>query len=199
MSAKEKGKAADADLRTNEKKWSKPLIEAGYTVFPTVIIENQRQLGLDAVDVNILMHLASKWWKAEGKPYPSKGTIAQAMNLDPRTVQRRIAALEKAGYVRREERRGRWRRDLDRWRRAVSLGVHEDDRSRTHGDGEIDAAADARGEGGERRTRDVVLGPIRRRANLPSLLFAVPRVETRHLTAIVQEHEVSTEGMARFR
>ena len=49
------------------------------------------------------------------------------------------------------------------------------------------------------RTRDVVLGPIRRRANLPSLLFAVPRVETRHLTAIVQEHEVSTEGMARFR
>nr|WP_295111030.1 helix-turn-helix domain-containing protein [uncultured Caulobacter sp.] len=105
MSAKEKGKAADADLRTNEKKWSKPLIEAGYTVFPTVIIENQRQLGLDAVDVNILMHLASKWWKAEGKPYPSKGTIAQAMNLDPRTVQRRIAALEKAGYVHREERR----------------------------------------------------------------------------------------------
>lgn len=105
MSAKDKGKDAEADLRTNEKKWSKPLMDAGWTVFPSVIIENQRQLGLDAMDINILMHLASKWWKAEGKPYPSKGTIALAMGVDPRTVQRRIAAMQAAGYVRREERR----------------------------------------------------------------------------------------------
>ena len=105
MSTIEKGKAAAAELRTNEKKWTKTLMDAGWTVFPSVIIENQKQLGLDAVDVNILLHLASKWWKAEGKPYPSKGTIALAMNLDPRTIQRRIARLEAAGYVRREERR----------------------------------------------------------------------------------------------
>ncbi|AZS19182.1 helix-turn-helix domain-containing protein [Caulobacter sp. FWC26] len=105
MSAKDKSPSAEADLRTNEKKWSKPLMDAGWTVFPSVIIENQRQLGLDAMDVNILLHLASKWWNADGKPYPSKGTIALAMNVDPRTVQRRIAALEAAGLIRREERR----------------------------------------------------------------------------------------------
>lgn len=105
MSAIEKGKAAEAELRTNEKKWSKTLMDAGWTVFPSVIIESQRQLGLDAVDVNILLHLASKWWKADGKPFPSKRTIALAMHMDPRTIQRRIARLEGANYVRREERR----------------------------------------------------------------------------------------------
>lgn len=105
MSAKEKNKTADAELRTNEKKWSKTLMDAGWTVFPSVIIENQRQLGLSAMGVNILMHLASRWWTAEGRPYPSKASIALAMSVDPRTIQRRIAAMEKAGYVRREERR----------------------------------------------------------------------------------------------
>jgi predicted transcriptional regulator len=70
-----------------------------------VIIESQAQLGLDPVDVNILLHLASKWWKAEGKPYPSKKTIALAMKMDPRTIQRRIARMEAAGFVQREERR----------------------------------------------------------------------------------------------
>jgi predicted transcriptional regulator len=105
MSAKEEDKVAEAELRTNEKKWTKPLVEAGWTFFPSVIVENQRQLGLDAIDINIILHLASKWWKAEGKPHPSKGTIALAMNVDPRTIQRRIAKMEGAGFVRREERR----------------------------------------------------------------------------------------------
>ena len=105
MSAKDKTTAGEADLRTNEKKWTKLLMDAGWTVFPSVIIENQRQLGLDPVDVNIVLHLASRWWKAEGKPYPSKGSIALAIGRDPRTVQRRIARMEAAGFIRREERR----------------------------------------------------------------------------------------------
>jgi len=107
MSADEtKRKAvAGGDLRTNEKKWSKELMDAGWTVFPTVIIENQKQLGLDPLDVNILLHLASRWWTAAGKPYPSKGSIANAVGREPRTVQRRVARMEAAGYVHREQRR----------------------------------------------------------------------------------------------
>ena len=100
-----KAKSAATNLRTNEKKWSKPLMDAGWTVLPNVIIENQRQLGLTATDMNILLHLASRWWTAETKPYPAKATIARALNLDPRTIQRRIAAMEKAGFLRREQRR----------------------------------------------------------------------------------------------
>jgi predicted transcriptional regulator len=83
------------------KKWTKPLAEAGWTALPTVIFERQNALGLDSMDINIILHLASYWWKAGNAPYPSKATIAAAIGVDPRTVQRRIAKLEGAGFVSR--------------------------------------------------------------------------------------------------
>lgn len=102
------GKTKDAEvesLRTNEQKWSKPLMDAGWTAFPTVIIERQRALGLDATDINILMHLAAYWWTADNRPHPSKATIAAALDITPRSVQRRIAKLQAGGFVMRQERR----------------------------------------------------------------------------------------------
>jgi hypothetical protein len=92
-------------LRVNEKKWTPTLMKAGWTVLPNVIFERQQALGLDPLDVNILLHIASYWWTEGGKPHPSKVTIAKAIGIDPRSVQRRIAAMERDGLIRREERR----------------------------------------------------------------------------------------------
>lgn len=97
--------SGDSQLRVNEKKWSRALMKAGWTVFPNVLFERQQALGLDPLDINILLHIASYWWSESGKPHPSKVTIAKAIGVDPRTVQRRIAALEAAKLIRREERR----------------------------------------------------------------------------------------------
>ena len=91
-------------IRTNEKKWGKTLMDAGWTAFPSIILEKQHALGLDALDINIIMYLSTYWWEAENKPHPSKKTIAQALNISPRTVQRRIATLEQLGFIRREYR-----------------------------------------------------------------------------------------------
>src|SRR3989442_566097 len=55
--------------------------------------------------MNIILHLASYWWTHDSKPHPSKVTIAKAIGVTPRTVQRRIASLERGGFIRREERR----------------------------------------------------------------------------------------------
>ena len=96
---------AAKQLRVNEQKWSKTLMDAGWTAVPSVIIERQKALGLDPTDVNIILHLASYWWTRDNKPHPSKRTIAEALDVTPRTVQRRIAALEKAGFIHREQRR----------------------------------------------------------------------------------------------
>jgi DNA-binding transcriptional regulator YhcF (GntR family) len=96
---------SDDTLRVNEKKWGKPLMDAGWTVLPNIIFERQKALGLDAIDVNILLHIASYWWAPEGRPHPSKVTIAKAMGIDPRTVQRHIAEMEKGGMIKRQERR----------------------------------------------------------------------------------------------
>lgn len=96
---------ARQSLRTNEQKWTKPLMDAGWVAFPSVILEKQHAIGLTPTDINIILHLATYWWTAENKAHPSKRSIALALNVTPRTVQRRIAAMERAGFIKREERR----------------------------------------------------------------------------------------------
>ena len=92
-------------VRVNEEKWSKPLWRAGWIGFPSVFVERQQALGLDPLDLNIILHLADYWWTKDRKPFPSKKTIADAMGVTPRTVQRRIASMEKEGLIRRQQRR----------------------------------------------------------------------------------------------
>lgn len=91
-------------LRRNEEKWGTTLIAAGWTVLPSVILERQRALALDAVDINILMHLARYWWFKDRPPFPSKRTIAECMNIDVSTVRRHIQRLEADGLIRRTPR-----------------------------------------------------------------------------------------------
>lgn len=100
------GANPSTELRINEKKWGKPLIDAGWTLLPNMLIVHQKGIGLDAIDINILLHLISYWWKPAELPHPAKGSIAEAMSLDPRTVQRRIARMEADGLISRQQRRG---------------------------------------------------------------------------------------------
>lgn len=84
-----------------EAKWSKPLVAAGWTALPDVIFKYQKALQLKPLDVLIILHLASHWWKPHENPWPAKGTIADALNVAPRTVQRAIERMEKLKYIKR--------------------------------------------------------------------------------------------------
>lgn len=75
----------------------------GWTMLPSVLMEYQRELGLNPVQFNILVQLAKYWW-TEKPPFVAKRTIAHAMNVSPRTVQRHLTELESAGLIRREQR-----------------------------------------------------------------------------------------------
>jgi DNA-binding transcriptional ArsR family regulator len=92
-------------LKRNEQKWTKPLMDAGWNALPSIIIEKQAALGLDAIDMNIIVHLSNYWWNAEKLPHPSIETIATAIGLKPRAVQKRIKALEELKLLTRIERR----------------------------------------------------------------------------------------------
>lgn len=92
-------------LKAQERKWSKDLMAGGWTAIPNVIVAEQRALGLDSLDINIILHLSTLWASADQSPSPAKRALADAIGVDPRTVQRRIAALEQKGLVRREARR----------------------------------------------------------------------------------------------
>jgi hypothetical protein len=87
--------------KENERKWSKTLWTTGWAALPVIILKYQRQLNLDATDINIILHLVRHWWTAERLPYPSKAEIAGCMGIDKSTVQRHVRKLEKAGLIQR--------------------------------------------------------------------------------------------------
>lgn len=90
-----------AAVRENEKKWGKTLMDAGWTCIPSTIILRQQALGLDPVDMNIVLVIAAHWWKADQLAFPSKKLIADTIGKDPTTVRRRLARLEKDGLIKR--------------------------------------------------------------------------------------------------
>ena len=89
----------------NDDKWSPELMGAGWVSMPSTIIEFHRELGMDAVDLVIVLYLATFWWTKHQRPFPAKSTMAQALGVCARTIQRRIAAMESKRLVSREERR----------------------------------------------------------------------------------------------
>jgi Winged helix-turn-helix DNA-binding len=91
-------------LQRNEEKWSGTLMDAGWTVLPSIILEKQHALGLDAIDINILLQLARYWWFSENPPHPSKASIAECIGVDPSTVRRHIARMEADGFIERKAR-----------------------------------------------------------------------------------------------
>lgn len=80
-------------------------MKVGFTVLPSLLFRAQRRLGLNPTQLAVLVQLADFWWDKERKPYPSKETLSDRLGLSPRQVQRYIAELEQAGFVRRIERR----------------------------------------------------------------------------------------------
>lgn len=92
-------------LRKNEAKWTAPVLAAGWNAFPSIVIEKQEALGLDAIDMNIILHLSNYWWVKDNLPHPSVGAVAKALGIKDRTVQKRIKALCDAGFMEKQERR----------------------------------------------------------------------------------------------
>src|SRR5205823_5774180 len=76
-------------------------MEAGWTVLPSIILEKQHALGLDAVDINILLQLARYWWFSDNPPHPSKASIAKCIGVHSSTIRRHIARMEADGFITR--------------------------------------------------------------------------------------------------
>ena len=90
--------------RASEKKWGKPVVDYGFCIIPSLLLHAQERLGINAVQLNIIMHLADFWWVRERMPYPSKAVLAHRMGLSERQIQRQMVELEEAGLVGRVQR-----------------------------------------------------------------------------------------------
>jgi len=131
-------RAARSSQREIEARWGEPALSQGFTAIPNVLLRYCNELELDSLDLAIVMHLASYWWDSGRLPHPSKGRIAMALNVDPRTVQRRIKAMEERGHIKRKARRSRaGDNDTNEYdlsglvKEAGRLGARERDRKKT--------------------------------------------------------------------
>jgi hypothetical protein len=100
MTTTAKPKVASTE-RKIEQRWGTPLTKAGWTAIPNVIFQRQKALGLTPLDITILLQLAAYWWEPDDLPRPSKKTVADTIGVHPRTVQKRIAAMETAKFIQR--------------------------------------------------------------------------------------------------
>jgi predicted transcriptional regulator len=92
-------------LRENEKKWSKEVMAAGWSAVPSILIEKQEALGLQPIEMNVMLHLFQYWWFKDNLPHPSVGTMAKSLGVTDRTIQRTIKRLSELGFMEKEERR----------------------------------------------------------------------------------------------
>jgi len=88
----------------SEKKWGRSVMNFGFAIFPSLIFRAQARLGLNPVQLVLLLHLADHWWYFAKMPYPSKATLAERMSLSPRQIQRYLTDLEVGGFIQRVER-----------------------------------------------------------------------------------------------
>lgn len=104
MSAVEAPKTAAENVKVIERRWTQTLTKAGWTALPNIILDKQAALGLKPIDVNILMQIAKYWWEPGSAPFPAIETLANAIGVTTRTVQRHITIMEKAKLIERKKR-----------------------------------------------------------------------------------------------
>lgn len=92
-------------LNENQKKWTPALLATGFTTLPSIILERQDALGLDPIDVNLLLQLAKHWWYADLLPHPGVKSIAKSMGVNVRTVQRHLRNLVALGFIEKTARK----------------------------------------------------------------------------------------------
>jgi DNA replication protein DnaD len=74
---------------------------AGFQFVPDVLLKNQSELGLTALELVVLINLTMHWWYADQRPFPRSTTIAERMGVDVRTVQRALKRLAGLDLIQR--------------------------------------------------------------------------------------------------
>lgn len=86
--------------------WGADSAKLGFCMVPITILNAHKRLGINPTQFSIILQLMSYWWQKETSPFPTKKAIAEQIGITPRQVQRNIAALEQAGLIQREYRKG---------------------------------------------------------------------------------------------
>jgi DNA-binding MarR family transcriptional regulator len=92
-----------------EAKWGEIIkgYGGGWTAVPNLMLKKQGELGLKALELNVLLNLIRFWWNPENAPFPSPEKMAQEMGVSSRTVYRTLSSLEENGFINRIQEEGK--------------------------------------------------------------------------------------------
>lgn len=91
----------DNDFEQLSEKWGVDIINGGWSAIPNALLKHQNELGIDSVELVVLMNLIRFWWERERPPFPSPAKIAAEMGVSNRTVHRKLKSLEDKGFLKR--------------------------------------------------------------------------------------------------
>ena len=106
---------ASKKASSTERIWGKAVYRHGYAGIPSILIQAQKRLGINAMQMNIIVQLLDYWFEPSRKPFPTKRELANRIDVTEKTIQTNIRALEKAGLIQREMRRtaaGDWNSNI---------------------------------------------------------------------------------------
>ena len=88
-----------------ERLWGKTLKKYGYAAIPAIMVRAQHRLGVTPTQFCILVQLIEHWRTPDRPPFPTKQQLADRIGVGQATIKHNMAQLEKAGLVRREQRK----------------------------------------------------------------------------------------------
>ena len=80
--------------------WGDALV-GGFVAIPNALLHAQQELGLQSLDLLIIINVVSYWYKPESLPFPRPSLLAKRLGVTTRTVERRLQVLQSKGLVRR--------------------------------------------------------------------------------------------------
>jgi hypothetical protein len=108
-------KEASKKASSTERIWGKAVYKHGYAGIPSILIQAQQRLGINSMQINIIVQLLDYWFEPSRKPFPMKKELATRIGVTEKTIQNNIRALELAGLIQRQMRRtaaGDWNSNI---------------------------------------------------------------------------------------
>jgi predicted transcriptional regulator len=90
---------------STERIWGKPVMSHGFAGIPSILIQAQRRIGLSTTQMNIVVQLLDYWREPNRRPFPTKRDLAERIDVTEKTIQNNIRAMEKAGLIKRIQRK----------------------------------------------------------------------------------------------
>jgi hypothetical protein len=100
---------------STERIWGKAVYSHGYAGIPSILIQAQRRLGINWMQMNIIVQLLDYWHEPTRRPFPTKRDLAKRIGVTEKTIQNNVRALENAGLILREQRKtaaGDWNSNI---------------------------------------------------------------------------------------